>query len=429
MRKRLVLALALAASGLGCRLRPKSDVIVILVDTLRRDHLPCYGYERPTAPFLSELARRGSVFENAYSTTSWTAPATAALFTSLYPLQHGLVTGRMAVERLTGKGVALKVNRIPSSAETIAEALKAGGYATWAVVENVNLSREMGFDQGFDEFHSLHPSLDAASISKKLEQLRPRILAKHPYFLYLHYMDVHAPYQDRAPFSDPSLSEDARRIAAYDSDIRYLDEHLRASFASFGWDKGATVVVTGDHGEELGERGFFGHARTLYAEVLNVPLVFFGGSAPAGRRVRERVSHIDVLPTLRELCGLPHGAGDAGVSLLPLIQGGRDTLPERALFADLWRNPAGERRSVLRAAIHGRWKRIGGNLEGPQLFDLDADPRELVNLAGAQVEVEADLKKRFAEFEAGAPKLTPEFAESTQDEGTNEELRALGYVN
>jgi choline-sulfatase len=428
MRKLLAFALALL-SGSGCRPAPKPDLVVILVDTLRRDHLPGYGYERPTAPFLSELARRGTVFENAYSTTSWTAPATAALFTSLYPLQHGLVTGRMAVERLTGKGVALKVNRIPSAAETMAEALQAGGYATWAVVENVNLSREMGFDQGFQEFHSLHPSLDAAAISKKLDELRPRILAKHPYFLYLHYMDVHAPYQEREPFSDSSLPQDARRIAAYDSDIHYLDEHLRASFASFGWDKGTTVVVTGDHGEELGERGFFGHARTLYAEVLNVPLFFYGGSAPAGRRVRERVSHIDVLPTLRALCGLPRAAGDAGVSLLPLIEGGRDTLPDRALFADLWRNPGGERRSVLRATIHGRWKRIGGNAEGPQLFDLEADPRELVNLAGAQPEVEASLKKRFAEFEAAAPKLTPEFAESLQDAGTNEELKALGYVN
>lgn len=404
-------------------------MVLILVDALRRDHLPCYGYERPTAPFLSELARRGTVFENAYSTTSWTGPATAALFTSLYPLQHGLVIGRMAVERLTGRGVGLKLNRIPSSAETIAEALKAGGYATWAVVENVNLSREMGFDQGFDEFHSLHPSLDAASISEKLAELRPRILAKHPYFLYLHYMDVHAPYAERPPFSDPKLADDARRIAAYDSDIHYLDGHLRASFESFGWERGTVVALTGDHGEELGERGFFGHARTLYAEVLNVPLVFFGGSALAGRHVSERVSHIDLLPTLRELCSLPVGNGDSGLSLAPLLDGRRRALPDRALFADLWRNPAGERRSVLRATIHDRWKRIGGNAEGPQLFDLDADPRDLVDLAGAHPEVEADLKKRFAVFEAGAPKLAPEFADSVQDEATNEALKALGYVN
>lgn len=429
MRRPLVLALVLAASGLGCQERSKPDLVVILVDTLRRDHLSFHGYERPTAPFLAELAGRGSVFENAYSTTSWTAPATAALFTSLYPVQHGLVTGRMAVERLAGKGVAVKVNRIPGSAETIAEALKAGGYATWAVVENVNLSREMGFDQGFDEFHSLHPSLDAASISKKLEELRPRILAKHPYFVYLHYMDVHAPYEERQPFADPQLPGDARRIAAYDSDIRYLDGHLRASFASFGWERNTLVALTGDHGEELGERGFFGHARTLYAEVLNVPLLFFGGSAPAGRRIRERVSHVDLLPTLRQLAQLPPGAGDAGLSLVPLIEGRREALPDRALFADLWRNPRGERRAVLRATIHGRWKRIGGGGEGPQLFDLDADPRELVNLAGAHPEVEAELRRRFGDFEATAPTLTPEFADSMQDSDTNEALKALGYVN
>lgn len=426
----LAAVLALAASAGACGTRPRPDIVLILIDTLRRDHLPFHGYDKDTAPFLGELARRGTAFENAYSTSAWTAPAAATLFTSLYPLQHGLVTGRMAVARMTRQGVPIKVNRVPEAAETIAEVLKSAGYATWAVVENVNLSRELGFDQGFDEFHSLHPSLDAATITRKLEELHPRIVAKRPYFLYLHYMDVHAPYKDRPPLFDQSLEGETRRVSAYDSEIFYLDGHIRSAFERFGWERGAVLVVTADHGEELGERGFFGHARTLFAEVLNVPLLFHGvAAAPTGGRVRERVSHVDVLPTLRELLGLPRGALDAGLSLVPLLEGRRDALPERALFADLWRNPGGERRPLLRATIHGRWKRIKGSAEGPLLFDLDADPRDLRNVARDHPAVEADLKRRFAEFEAWAPRLEPAFAESVIDEATNEALKALGYVN
>ncbi len=420
-----VVLLGMLASGCS---RARPDVVLIVVDTLRRDHLPFYGYDRPTAPFLASLAGRGVVFENAYSTSAWTAPAAASLFTGLYPMQHGVVTGRFAVKQLRKGGVPMRLNRIPRPAETIPEALKSAGYSTFAVVENSNIRPELGFDQGFDAFHPLNPAKEADVITAKLRELEPEIRRRRPYFLYLHYMDPHEPYAKNRAFFDRRAQGDARRMSAYDSEIHHADAHIRQAFEMFGWERDTVVLLTADHGEELGERGFWGHARSLFGETLNVPLLGFGpGMAPG--RVRERVSHVDVLPTLRELAGVRGPLPVSGVSLWPLMRGKVRSLPERTLFADFWQAPEGRPQPQLRVAIRGPWKRLDGEPGGPYLFNLDLDPREGRNRIGVAPQVAAELLEATRRFEAQAPRLEAEYEQTIQDEKTNEELRALGYVN
>lgn len=430
-----VLAVALAFLATLRATPPRAhrpNVVVILIDTLRRDHLPLYGYPKPTAPFLSRLAERGIVFERAYSTSSWTPPAAASLFTSLYPFQHGVLRGfqlAQRIERLTG--ARIRLSPVPAAAQTQAEALATRGYRTFAITENPNLVAEMGFAQGFSSFSSFPKSLDAETILARLAALGPELHKPGPYFLYLHFMDVHGPYRGRPPLFDASLVDEAeRKVSAYDSGIRALDERLARAFAELGWDKDTLLVVTADHGEELGDRGNWGHGATLFGEVLNVPLVVYppGGSAP--RRVADPVSLIDVLPTLREAAGLRPSPGDEGVSLMPYVDARGPVPAPRALFAHLWRGDRqdGSERS-LKAAIERDWKWIGGDVGGARLYDLRRDPGERANLAREQPERVEHLRELYRAFEARSRKYAGEGRDIDLDADALENLKALGYVN
>jgi choline-sulfatase len=219
-------------------------------------------------------------------------------------------------------------------------------------------------------------------------------------------------------------------VAGYDNAIVFLDSHVQRVFREFGWDKNTIVIFTADHGEELGDHGNWGHAHNLYAETLNVPLVLFGlPGVRTGQRLYERVSHVDVLPTLRAVAGAPPATADSGVSLLPLLRGEPGGLPQRALYADLWRSPQGQRTPYLQATLFGPWKFIQGMEEGPLLFNLDADPLDLHNQFSANAALGAELRQRFVDFATASRHFEPEFEEAVQDEAMNEELRALGYVN
>ncbi len=425
----LAALLALVAALRAPRRDPRPDVVLIVIDTLRRDHLPVYGYPVDTAPFLTRLARSGVVFENAYATAPWTAPATASLLTGLYPFQHGVVTGRLAVRKLKEQGAPVRLNRIPLRAETLAESMRQAGYQTWAVTENANITKDLGFDQGFDHFHSKSPSREADAITDTLLSQRDRKRGGRPVFVNLNYMDVHAPNAGRPPLFDPGLLGEAREISAYDSELRYLDSHIERAAVALDWQQGAIVIVSADHGEEFHEHGLVGHAHTLYAEVLNVPLFVHAPRRFASLRVAERVSQVDVLPTLREIVGLAPAPRAAGTSLLPLLDGRARRLAPRALFADLWHATYSERKRFLAATIEGEWKLIEGAPEGPMLFHLDRDPLDLRNRHDANPEVAARLRERFRAADRQLPRLAPEFEDSVQDAAMNEELRALGYVN
>jgi arylsulfatase A-like enzyme len=378
---------------------------------------------------MATLAARGVVFENAFSASSWTAPAAATLFTGLYPPQHGVVTGLIATRRLQKKDPTVQINRLPEGLTTLGEVMKQAGYRTFGVSNNANIRQELGFAQGFDTFRYFHSAQAAApDVNAVVQEWAPELKRGGKYFLYLHYMDPHAPYDERPPWVAPARTRKERKIAAYDSEIRYVDEHLAALDRLLGWQQDTLLVLLADHGEEFREHGREWHGNNLYAEVLRVPLVFFcPARIPAGR-VAANVSLVDVLPTLREFLALPADPASAGLSLLGALQG--RPLPARPLYAHLYRQAGlwGQDEELhLRALIQENWKLVA-SASGDELYDMRADPEEATNRIADEGPTADRLRQQLAELEQRLVRREGESVALSLDRETQEKLRTLGYV-
>ena len=406
--------------------RPRPNVVVLLVDTLRADHLPVYGYRGDTAPFLARLAERSVVFEAAQSTSAWTAPATASLFTSLHPFQHHVDTGFMVTQQMREIGQEIRLNRLPADVPTMPEAMRAAGYATFGIAANVNIGEVMGFSRGFHRFRHFPEDVPATVLGEKAAQWGRGMLASRPYFLYMHFLDPHAPYRENAPWYAATGDPAADRVAAYDSEIRLVDSVIETLHHALSWDRDTIVIVTADHGEEFGDHGGRGHGQTLYAEMLHVPLIVHAPGVFAARRVAEPVSLIDVLPTLRDLAGAPAEARDEGRSLRPLLEGGPSDPERRSLFAHLLRRDQDDR--LMHAVRRGRWKYIEGTLGEQLLFDLHHDPRETANLVDSSPALAGHLRTNLRESVRGAKRFAGSQGSMVMDPETAETLRSLGYV-
>lgn len=471
----LPVALAMAACGDAeeSALREKApatspgsspNVVVILVDTLRPDHLGFHGYHRETAPFLSQLAERSVVFENAVSTSSWTAPSTASLFTGLHPLRHEVTLGVVAhsdrLEQSTESGAAagsrtLTLNRLPDAARTLPELFREHGYKTYGIAANPNLDSDIGFSRGFDRFEVAKKYgapkesglgtesakrflgyADAEEVYTRLSEWREEIQSGGgPYFLYLHLNDVHPPYTRRDEYyrePAPGGREDA---ATYDSEIGYTDDVIERIYADFGLSENAIVAVLSDHGEAFGEHGRIFHKVGLYRELNQILLMLCAPSLGVGNAVvRERVSIMGLLPTLLELSGHEVPAGIDGISLVPLLRGVADSrrenlekrLRERVLVAH--RVPKDPSDPVAWAAMKGRWKLIdeGGRIE---LYDTETDAEELHDLALGRPDERRTLEAELEAFRVGVVPLDSETVEMRLAPDAVEALRELGYAD
>ncbi len=399
---------------------------MVVVDTLRADHLPWHGYPKDTAPFLRSLSEDAVVFTRAHSTSSWTAPATASLFTGLYPVQHQLVTGLRA-----SRALAQEVQQLPAGVETLPEVFRRNGYATFGVTDNLNISSRLGFDRGFDRFRSHHYK-GAEVVNAKLLEWKEEVQAADPAFVYLHYMDPHEPYHVREPWFEGDPENGHNTHAAYESEIGHVDDHLRRLFEELGWDEEETLVVlTSDHGEEFGEHGYEGHGTTLYAETLDVPLFVRWPARLAPRRVETRASLVDLLPTLVGLLGLESDGRHAGVDLSPLLEGSAfDDQP--TIYAHLRQShpqlvKPGEA-IELRSLTVGDRKLIVTADDGRELYDLHGDPRETTDLADERAAEAADLARLLALFELGLERYQGAREEQTFTDQELERLRDLGYA-
>jgi arylsulfatase A-like enzyme len=422
----LVLGVILAL-GAGCvrgvapERRP--NVVLVLLDAVRADHLPIYGYPRDTAPFLTSLAKRATVFDRAYSSSGWTSPATASLFTSLHPFQHGVIWNMRRMRESE-----FRVSRVPDEPETIAEALKKAGYATFAVSDNPSASDLGGFDAGFDRFESASDA-SATAVNRRVKKWRSEITGDRPYFLYLHYMDAHEPYLPQGRAFDEFMKDgrpNPRRdfVAAYDSEIRLLDSKVQGLFESMGWDENTIVIVTSDHGEGFHDHGLVGHANSLYDELMRVPLIIHGvGALP--QRIAVPVGHVDILPTLRDLLGLPPDPRNVGWSLAALLRTGAWSRGDRPLLAHLKQF---DEKQEIRAVVFGRHKLIERRPGRAELYDVEADPGETRDLAAVHPDIVARLRDTYDRTEASATR----YAQSNRDTALSpeaiEKLRALGYV-
>jgi len=428
----LLTALPVFTDSAGAEETPP-NIILLVLDTLRADHLGCYGSKLGLTPFIDELAAAGLRFHRTVSQSSWTKTSMASLFTARNPAAHGILVRR---DRLAGQATLL------------AEQLKARGYHCLGIQTNPWLTEAYGFHQGFDEYHHLEPragdgkpkpAYTAASRVVRFTGRRLARTAQRPLFLYVHFMDPHAPYDPPAAHrpEHPTGEQDL-----YRGEIRYLDEQLRRLFAHLaeaGLDRRTLHVLLSDHGEEFGEHGGTGHGQTLYHEVLDVPLILHGDvlapwiGAKHGRTVTQLVRLIDVAPTILELTGAAAGKNEmAGVSLLPLL--GSWWPRDRNAFSQLGLNFDPQRLDEHfdhYSLTTGRHKLIldaGSGTE--ERFRTDRDPGEQADLSGKRSRAAEKLRSRLGKYVQSAHRHRPA-ADAVEDAGRGaniEQLRALGYI-
>lgn len=425
-----LLALGLAACGEpvpSALAAPRPDVVVVLIDTLRRDHLDLYGYERETAPYLRSLAERSAVFERAYSTSSWTAPATASVFTGLYPPRHGVTLGYNAYDKVDGKqdgaGSGPLLSKLPRDLSTLSELFAENGYQTFGVGSNLNVSRARGFARGFDRFKSVIRA-SAEELHESLARWAEERDPTRPSFWYLHFNDVHKPYSAREPWHAQIAGGSKAPRDRYDSEIRYLDEILAGLRSSLGWDADTLIVVIADHGEEFGDHGGKGHRYRLYGELMNVPMLWhIPGLTDAGQRVQAPVSLIDVLPTLVDVLGFEDTQARDGRSLLPLMRG--ESLARRPLFAQR-RKP--NHAPLLWAVVDGGWKLIFDDGTGEvELFHALNDPLDQQELSQQNPDQVQRLMGLLEGIRAVQP-LAADELDPELDPDTIQHLIELGYA-
>ena len=241
----------------------KPNIILIVIDTLRADHLPFYGYQKNTAPFLDSISNQCFVFDNACAASSWTAPSTASIFTSLYPFQHGVITGFFATEKLQKDNMEIVLNKIPDVIPTIPEILRSIGYKTYGFAANINISQKLGFARGFDVFAHTNDT-PADVLNREIIKWSGNMKASSPYFLYIHYNDPHFKYRKRKPWYQKNEDAILDTISAYDSEISYVDEKIREIFDLLELaDSNTLLIITSDHGEEFNDHGDLGHGKNF----------------------------------------------------------------------------------------------------------------------------------------------------------------------
>ena len=450
-RRRPALALAaLAVLAGGCRrAQERPNLVLVTVDTLRADHTTPYGYGRDTTPVLARLAREGVVVDQAYAPMATTGPSHASMFTSRYPLSLGyLRNGQRLDEGLT----------------TLAERLHAAGYRTSAAVSSFVLDKRLGFAQGFGTYDSRFEKQRATATMERWEGLTvpagfdrradettdialawlARRGKDRPFFLWVHYFDPHQPYSPPTPwdgrFAPAAGKGPADMVALYDGEIAFTDHGLGRlvdAIEAEGLSARTLVAVTADHGEGLMQHGHMGHGLHLYEEAVRVPLVFrWPGSLPAGARLPGPVEHVDLVPTVLDLLGVPRGQDELqGQSLAPALRGGTGTAghdTRRAVFLQRRLYDAGVvsgfavkgEKFAVRA---GQWKYIEApEEETRELYDLGADPGETKDLFAADAAVADRLARGLAAWRGRFDRR----ARARDDSSTEmqEALRALGYV-
>ena len=421
-RRDLLLAGTAHALSLSrCRGRlERPHVVLVTLDTTRRDRLGCYGYSRPTSPHLDALAERSVVFERAVAASSWTLPSHASIFTGMFPSSHGADYDPVGPLRLTQaiegpeEWAEYRAAGLSPSATTLALLLREQGYETGAVVGGPWMKRIFGLDRGFetyddDDIGDVNGRLASEVTTAALEFLET---TESPFFLFLKYFDPHGPYEAPAPFGGSFGQEPSDR---YDEEILYMDHHLGRFLEGMkgrGLLEDSLILVTADHGELLGEHGKMGHGASLFEEEIRVPfLVKYPGDEVEPGRSGEPVHHVDVLPLVLERLGL----SPSGRSRQPL-------LAEVNPLAFM--SPEGS----WRALDFGRHKLLWNSLGNHELYDLEQDPGERNDLSRIDPARTTEAIGLLDKVLSSLPPPGEPGPPTTLDEETLKALRGLGYV-
>ena len=438
--------LALAAVA-GCRRGPaqRPDVILVSIDSLRFDHLGCYGYAKPTSPAIDGLASGGVRCETAVSTTSWTLPAHAAMLSGLFDTSHGVVDNDLA---------------LPEDVQTLPEALRAAGYRTAGFFGGPYLDPAYGFAKGFDHYESC---MSPGVADSHRDVTGPRTVAAvkawldracsdgdaRPLFLFVHLWDVHYDYMPPKEYVerfDPGYAgtidgRDLLRnttieprmsprdfdhlLALYDGEIRFTDDNLGRILEDFdrrGRPSKPLVVVTADHGEEFFEHGGKGHQRSLFDEVVRVPwIVSWPGHLQPGRIVRDQVRLVDLMPTILSLAGVKGGPPMDGRDVAPLLRG--EALETRPALLELLvdgNEVLGVRTESSKLLA---WPKA---TPSPVRYNLRVDPREEVPGISPDERPTGDLEKLIEA--AHALRTKPRARPVAIGTDLKQRLGVLGYV-
>lgn len=444
----IVLAIVVVASVVliilsGGDSRVGPNIILISVDTLRPDHLGCYGYGRDTSPAVDEFARESLRFETCFSQAPNTRPSCSSILTGFLPHETKVFSNTYA---------------LPSGVNSIAEILRRNGYKTLAVVSNFVFTGGRGFEQGFDFYDDQMdeeelirgiPERIAEHTTSAAVSLM-RLNRKDSFFMWIHYQDPHGPYTPRSPYNEmfvnprlepieletntsvsgiggipsyqklPGHSDYNYYVSQYDGEIRYFDEHfgrLIQALKQLGMYDDALIILTADHGEGMGERDYyFAHGEFVYGNLIHVPLIVKYGSGHKGVRP-EIAQTLDIVPTILEVAGIAPGEGYRGSSLLGEIPSGR------AIFSE---------KPGMYALIKDGLKLIKhADPPAMELYNLGDDPAETTDLAsdarydsrlGPLVSDLEEVRKEdrlMGKVRSKKPRMSQERADK---------FKALGYV-
>jgi arylsulfatase A-like enzyme len=436
------------------------SVILISIDTLRADHLGCYGYERKTSPYVDTLASDGVTFMNTYASSPWTLPSHVSMLTSLHGANHQ---------------VSYENDSMDPSMLTLADVLRANQFYCAALTGGGFVSAKYGFSKGFNSYSDEGGVLRQDS-AEHLFHAAKRWLEREKdkgFFLFLHTFQPHNPYACPNPYKSMFLEENARWrhldlmsyiggmpgifkelpeeerqniIGLYDGEIRYTDEKLVGPLIALLKDIGlydrAMIIFTSDHGEEFFEHHGWGHGHSLYDESLKVPLIIkFPKSRFKGRKIPDIVSLVDIFPTVLEEVGIDYsGLNIDGQSLLPIIAGKEKG--DRMFLADVASNVLASRIPQKIAMNRGREKLILSKKFSPEdlaffvyppppldpveIYDLTRDPGERQNISDEKSHLANQIIQRINKiYEAAQKKKTRKLE---MDEELKKQLKALGYI-
>jgi len=461
-----LLGLCVACAG-GSEPADRPNVVLISIDTLRPDHLGCYGYARPTSPNIDAIAAQGGLFEQHISSAPWTLPAHAAMFTSVPDSVHGVVD-------------AVKF-RLSEDFETLPESFQSAGYSTAGFFAGPYLHPAFGLGQGFDRYVDCVQTVPDGEVDADNEwSMRDPVLrASHhgvtndkvygewqrffsgasredePFFAFVHLWDVHfdftppppydtlfdpdydGPFTGRDFFYDPAINAAIPRrdqehiVALYDGEIAWTDEivgRIRHDLGAAGLLDNTILVITADHGTELFDHGGKGHRTTLYDEQIHIPLIVHYPGVVRPARFGGQTRMIDLGPTLRDLAGLPAVATTMGESLAPYLRGDLSGGPDLPAVSELM--SVGRNLRSLRTT-GGKFV-VNHDNGGSAWFDLSRDPGELQPLAlsaeGAAVGLKRLYDEAAAEIISGIERAPAGAAAADVPASIQRSLAANGYA-
>jgi len=420
------------------------NLVIVLVDTLRSDHLGYHGYSTPTSLQIDSLAKKSITFMNHYSHSSRTGPSVASIFTGLHPRSHGVIN---PLNYFDAKGT------LSETQVTLAEVFKRNGYACYGYVANPNVSSHFGFSQGFDHYQFVQ-SMEGPDLNRLAHKIIEE--QKGPFFLYLHYMEPHSPYRAPRPYSQMFMepdyggpitgfhwqldqivagkliprSEDIKHLKTlYNQEILYCNDILRELLyflKKHNLQNNTVIIFTADHGEEFWDHGSVLHGYTLYEEQLRVPMFIYDPSREISSRVDAITRHIDLFPTILEILGIEEDIRVQGRSLLPWVEGTETSPAAGPVYAQV------SLRAVkivkLTSFMRDGWKLIINHLQknSVELYHIQKDPQETQDLSPIREKMTKLLKSELVKFEESLPKANIRIKQFTEEE--IERLRILGYI-